>query len=124
MKELNGIETAKSIRKFDKKCIIIIITSLLSYAVEGYGINAFDFILKPVNRTKFQDVIERAVYLIKKAENATYIVEARDKTSIIKKFEKNNGVLRYYRFCNSTKYSYSIRKWRYTLFYYICSKTS
>lgn len=84
MKELDGIETAKAIRSFDEKCIIVIITSLLEYAVDGYGVNAFDFILKPVNKMKFQNVMEKAINLIRKAENSTYIVEERDKTSIIK----------------------------------------
>ena len=54
MDGIDGIETAKVIRKYDKNVRIVIITSIIEYAVEGYGINASDFILKPIDVLKFK----------------------------------------------------------------------
>lgn len=45
---MNGMEAAKKIRETDEKVLIVFVTNLAQYAVEGYDVNAFDFILKPV----------------------------------------------------------------------------
>lgn len=84
MKEINGIKTAKIVRRYDMNCIIIIVTSILEYAVEGYGINAFDFILKPVGMDKFQHVMKRAIKKLQEYENQKYIIETREKTIVLK----------------------------------------
>lgn len=40
--------TAKRIREVDADAQIVFITALAQYAIEGYKVNALDFILKPV----------------------------------------------------------------------------
>lgn len=84
MKELDGIQTAKALRKRNGKSIIIIVTSILEYAVEGYSVDAFDFILKPVDHEKFGEVFRKAIKKIQTDRNKTYVIETRDKLSIIK----------------------------------------
>ena len=44
---LNGMQTAKKLRELDGNIAIIFVTNLAQYAVEGYEVNAFDFIVKP-----------------------------------------------------------------------------
>lgn len=46
---INGMEVAKEIRKFDSNVLIIFITQLTQYAIEGYSVQALDYILKPIN---------------------------------------------------------------------------
>lgn len=84
MNELDGIHTAKIIRKFDKNITIIIISSILEYAVDGYSINAFDFILKPVDEKKFETVIDKALKRLKDNENKVYNIQMRDVTRVVK----------------------------------------
>ena len=48
MSGINGMETAKMIRLKDKSVSIIFITNSVSYAVDGYSVEAVDYILKPV----------------------------------------------------------------------------
>jgi len=55
--QLDGIQTAGIIREYDKNCLIIIITSVMEYAALGYSIDAYDFIMKPVDKEKFGRVI-------------------------------------------------------------------
>ena len=84
MKELNGIQTAEMIRKSDKNVIIIIITSILEYAVEGYSINAFEFILKPIEELKFSKIIDKAIIKLNEDENKNYIIQTREKTLVLR----------------------------------------
>jgi DNA-binding LytR/AlgR family response regulator len=46
MKELNGMETAEYIRKIDKCVTIIFLTNYESFALKGYQVGAFRYILK------------------------------------------------------------------------------
>ena len=41
--------------------MLIFVTSMVQYAVQGYDVNAFDFIVKPVNPTAFEMKLKRAV---------------------------------------------------------------
>lgn len=45
----NGMEVAQELRTKDENVSLIFITSLAQYAIQGYSVNALDFILKPLN---------------------------------------------------------------------------
>jgi len=55
LKESDGYEVSKLIRKIDNDVIIIFLTSYSNYVFDGYKVNAFRYILKDV----FQDEIEK-----------------------------------------------------------------
>lgn len=80
MKELDGIQTAEYIRKYKGNCLIIIITSIIEYAVKGYSIDAYDFIMKPVGKKKFVKVLSKAINEIQVRENKVYTIKRRDMT--------------------------------------------
>lgn len=46
MKELNGLETAEKIRSVDSLVIIVFFTSHQEFALQGYEVNAFRYMLK------------------------------------------------------------------------------
>lgn len=46
MPELNGLETAERIRQIDKSVIISFLTNYAEFAVQGYDVGAFRYILK------------------------------------------------------------------------------
>lgn len=79
MKELDGIETAKAIKEYDKYGLIIIITSVLEYAVRGYSIDAYDFLLKPVDEKKFSQILMNASKELQARLNKSYLVKTRDR---------------------------------------------
>lgn len=83
MEGMDGIQTAKIIKSIDKKSIIIIVTSILEYAIEGYQVDAFDFLLKPVKKEKMEQVLKRAFDRIKNMEEQTFIIEKRNKTIVL-----------------------------------------
>lgn len=56
---MDGMETAKKIRKKDKQVEIIFITSHIGYTKEALAVHAFDYLEKPVNKeTIYQQLDE------------------------------------------------------------------
>ena len=60
MKHIDGMEAARKIREKDKEVIIIFITNMAEYAIQGYDVEARGFILKPVRYKLFAQQMDRA----------------------------------------------------------------
>lgn len=58
MKKINGIDTAKEIRKINKDVAIIFLTSHDEFAKDGYEVNAFRYLSKPMQEEKLIEAIE------------------------------------------------------------------
>ncbi|MGM9537156.1 MAG: LytR/AlgR family response regulator transcription factor [Candidatus Onthomonas sp.] len=54
MEHLDGMETARRIRTRDPYVTIVFITNLARYAIQGYEVDASDFILKPLQYDRFR----------------------------------------------------------------------
>lgn len=61
MPGMTGMDVAKEIRSKDPEVMIIFITSLTQYAVEGYSVSAEDYILKPLSYPEFKLKMNRAL---------------------------------------------------------------
>lgn len=61
MPHMNGMDAAKYIRKNGNDAQIIFVTNMAQYAVEGYEVNALDFVVKPVSYATFSKKLDRAV---------------------------------------------------------------
>ena len=48
MPGLDGMSAARELRAMDRSVVIVFLTSLAQYAVEGYAVEATDYILKPI----------------------------------------------------------------------------
>lgn len=57
----NGMETARELRKKDKKIIIIFVTAIEDYVFQAFDVGAFHYIVKPIDDGKFEDILWRAV---------------------------------------------------------------
>lgn len=58
MSPLNGIDTAREIRSYDRRAILVFLTSCLEYAPSGYEVNAFRYLLKPVTEEDISRVMK------------------------------------------------------------------
>ncbi|MBQ9032362.1 MAG: response regulator transcription factor [Parasporobacterium sp.] len=70
---MNGISAAKIIREKDPEVIIIFITNLSQYAIQGYSVQAYDYILKPIKYFSFIQFFDRAVTRLRKNSTQPYI---------------------------------------------------
>lgn len=72
----NGMEIAAKIRTYDKKSLLIFVTNLAQYAIGGYEVGAFDFILKPVNYDSFVFKFDRAYAVAEQNRETTITVRS------------------------------------------------
>lgn len=66
---INGMEVARKLRAIDICVILIFITNMAQYAVSGYEVSAFDFIVKPVKYPILEFKMKRAMECLKAREN-------------------------------------------------------
>lgn len=66
MRLMNGLETARQIRRVDDAVTIIFVTNAPQYAMKGYEVNAFDYVLKPVDYDVFVQHLDRAMMALRK----------------------------------------------------------
>ena len=59
--EDNGISFARKIKAIKNESVIIFITNHVSYISEAFQVNAFQYILKPIDKKKLQSELARAV---------------------------------------------------------------
>jgi len=76
MDGMDGIETAKAIRRRDNRLIIILLTDFTDYARFGYGADILDYILKSEFYRRAGDIFAKAVRRIKENDLKTYAVRA------------------------------------------------
>lgn len=60
MKNMNGIELAKRIRKDNNRAEIIFITSHFEFVGEGYEVDALHYLIKPISEEKLTQVLTKA----------------------------------------------------------------
>ena len=64
----NGMDLAKRIRQKDAIAVILFITHLAQYAIEGYTVEALDYVLKPVEYPSFALKMKRAFIRIQNSQ--------------------------------------------------------
>lgn len=53
MPVMDGMTAAKKIRQHDQKVLIVFLTNYVQYAIDGYEVQAADFLLKPITYFSF-----------------------------------------------------------------------
>ena len=57
----SGMQAARALRRIDSTVVLIFVTNIAQMAVEGYEVDALDFIVKPVDRYAFRLKMTRAL---------------------------------------------------------------
>lgn len=74
MPAMNGMDTARSIRLVDQEVLIMFITNLAQYALNGYEVQAFDYMLKPVSYSALAMKLKLALRVLQKNEDHSIIL--------------------------------------------------
>jgi DNA-binding LytR/AlgR family response regulator len=74
MGELTGVQTAERIRDIDTQVVIVFTTTSDDFTREGYRLNAYKYLLKPVVEEDVVDALELATLKRDKAQGATLAI--------------------------------------------------
>ncbi len=81
MDGMDGIETARRLRKKQDDIVLIFVTGNREYVFDALDLYAFHYLLKPVNENKFREVLERAAGEVeKKKEKRGLFIKKRNLT--------------------------------------------
>lgn len=99
--DMNGMEASRWLRERDKDVLLIFVTNMAQYAVKGYEVRAFDFIVKPINYYNFAAKLSAALdYLAGRSEKYIWVVNREKRTRVsasdIKYVEIRSHTLNYH----------------------------
>lgn len=75
MKEMNGMEAARLIRKRDDNVVIIFITAAPQYAINGYEVRALSYLLKPVPWFAFSQELRKSIDAVQRSTDGSLLIE-------------------------------------------------
>lgn len=74
----NGMEAARELRNNDNQVVIMFVTNVAQYAINGYEVDAVDYVLKPLSYFDFVMKINRALNKIAKNQDASMLLDTVD----------------------------------------------
>lgn len=82
MDGMTGIETGQRLKKQQRDVIILFITSYVGYVSDAFRLDAFQFLVKPVQEEDFRKDFERALRLWR-VRHKRYLVKWRDTSRVL-----------------------------------------
>ena len=73
---MDGISASKRIREFDENVVIMFVTSMAKYAINGYEVGAVDFVLKPLDYNHFALKIKKAINFVRAKTEQLIVVDS------------------------------------------------
>ncbi len=83
MPHMSGMETARKLRLVDETVVIVFITSMVQYAIQGYEVNAAAYLVKPAAYGQFSDTMDRIRRTVLRTETATVIVSQKENSVVL-----------------------------------------
>lgn len=80
----NGMEAVRKIREQDVNSLVIFVTNLAKYAVQGYAVKAFDFIVKPVQYPNFELKLLSALECLDKSNEKEFWINIKEGRILLK----------------------------------------
>ena len=80
---LSGMETAKKLRRRKFKGFLIFITVLREMVFDAFEVQAFDYLVKPIDETRFEHMMGRLLSSLQDAGGAGLLIQKGYESSII-----------------------------------------
>ncbi len=80
---MNGMECIKKLREIDETVLVVFVTNLSQFAVDGYEVKAFDFVVKPISYYNFSLKLKRALNHLSSLNNYELVISTKDKKYFI-----------------------------------------
>lgn len=75
----NGIDIARRLREIDAVVALVFITNMEQCAVNGYEVDALDFVVKPINYYRFSSMMSKALRSIAKRDEKEILLRSSSK---------------------------------------------
>ena len=79
MPKISGMDLAKKIREQGKQSLIIFITAAREYVFEAFDVEAFQYLLKPIQNQKLKTVLEKATKKLQIDTNTDFLIISADR---------------------------------------------
>jgi len=111
MKNMNGVELARILRKNGDMINIVFITGLKDYVFQGYEVQALDYLLKPVKKERCLLCLDRALEILSLRSKETFIITL-EKESLRLRYNEIYAfeILSHYVGVKTTKGNYTFKK--------------
>lgn len=78
MPRMDGMATARRLRELDGSVCLIFVTNLSQYAIDGYEVDAIDFLLKPLQYFQFSQRLDKAVRVCELRRGRSIAVDTQE----------------------------------------------
>lgn len=82
--DIDGMTAARLLRERDKKVALVFVTNFAQYAINGYEVNATDFIVKPVEYDWFEPKMDNILSRLSNVSDVLLEVKTSDSTVMIR----------------------------------------
>lgn len=83
MPGMDGMSAAQKLREKDPVVTLVFVTSIVGYAVQGYSVNALDFIVKPIQYTTFAMRMKRIMQAVRMKKGTGILVNTEEGNKVI-----------------------------------------
>lgn len=84
MAVLDGMSAAKKIRELDKDVLIVFVTNHSGVAIQGYSVEAIDFLLKPLTQFIFEEHFKKILRKLPSHEEKVIFIKSKGQTIKVK----------------------------------------
>ena len=83
MEYLNGMETAKMLRQRKNHSILIFVTVLKEYVFDAFEVEAFDYLIKPLDSGHFKRTMDRVIISLQSKEAKSIVIQRGTSCEVI-----------------------------------------
>ncbi len=83
MDDIDGMETAKELRSRNFKGVVIFTTVLKEMVFRSFEVQAYDYLVKPIEPGRFEKTMERLLSSMKNADGSSLLIQKRYESCII-----------------------------------------
>ena len=87
MEKMSGMELAKLIRKEDKTIFLVFTTGVKNYALQGYEVSAFRYLVKPLKENEVATALTKANRIMEETRKDAIIITTNDESLRVYKRE-------------------------------------
>lgn len=80
---MSGMDIAKRVRESDSNAIIVFITTVSGFAVEGFSVNALDYVIKPVKYDTFSFALDRTIKNLERKSRVKIGIDSKKGVQIL-----------------------------------------